>query len=198
MRRLLYIIVLLLPLAGFVVCLPEVRRMIDDGASVPALLLMFAALVVMTLIEGLLFKYWVLPRWGQAISERLYAGNYTPDDDPLVQLAEKIRREKDATLLPELIRMVQQDARRLRSWQELAGIQLLEFAQAEAAVETLLKGAAKVRPTEDRAFLLYRAATTCEKHLQDAARAKKLYEQVARRFPRTAYGKLAEKHLPRS
>lgn len=173
--------------------------MIDDGASVSALLLMFAALAVMTLIEGLLFKYWVLPRWGEAIGERLYAGDYTPDDDPLVILAEKIRREKDATLLPELIRMVQKDARRLRSWQELAGIQLQEFAQAEAAVETLLKGATKVRPAEDSAFLLYRAATTCEKYLQDDARAETLYEQVARRFPRTTYGKLAgKKRLPRS
>lgn len=193
MRRLFYIVVLLLPLAAFVACLLEVRRMIDAGASMPALLLMFAALALMTLIEGLIFKYWVLPGWGQAISERLYAGNYTPDDDPLVMLAEKIRREKDAALLPELVRMVHRDAGRLRSWQELANIQLQEFSQAEEAVETMLKGAAKVHPAEDRAFLLYRAATTCEKHLQNTPRAQELYAQVARRYPRTAYGKMAAK-----
>lgn len=191
MRRFFSILVVLLPVAGFVACLPEVRYMIDEGKVLYGMLLMFGALGVMTLLETLLFKFWVLPAWGRAISDRLYAGSYTPEDDALVVLVEKIRREKDAGLMPQLVRMVQQDARRMRAWQELANLQLYEFAQSREAVETLLQGAEKVEQAEDRAFLLYRAAKTCEQHLRDAARAKELYEQAARRYPRTAYGKLA-------
>ncbi|MBQ1959962.1 MAG: hypothetical protein II349_00360 [Akkermansia sp.] len=191
MRRFFSILVVLLPVAGFVACLPEVRHMIDEGKVLYGMLLMFGALGVMTLLETLLFKFWVLPAWGRAISDRLYAGSYTPEDDALVVLVEKIRREKDAGLMPQLVRMVQQDARRMRAWQELANLQLYEFAQSREAVETLLQGAERVEQAEDRAFLLYRAAKTCEQHLRDAARAKELYEQAARRYPRTAYGKLA-------
>lgn len=191
MRRLFYIIVLLLPLLGFVLCLPLVRSLIDAGMWLYGLLLMFAALAIMTLVETLLFRYWVLPGWGRAISERLYAGTYTPDTDPLVVLAETIRRDKDAAQLPELERMVRRDARRVRAWLELANIQLEEFARAEAAVATMVEGAELVRPADDRAFLLYRAAKICEHHLRDADRAQKLYAAAARRFPRTTYGQLA-------
>lgn len=193
MRRFFSILVVLLPVAAFVACLPEVRRMIDEGMVLYGMLAMFGALAVMTLLETLIFKWWVLPAWGRAISDRLYAGSYTPDDDALVVLVEKIRREKDASLMPQLVRMVQRDARRLRAWQELANLQLYEFSQSREAVDTLLQGAEQVEPVEDRAFLLYRAAKTCEQHLRDAARAQDLYEQTARRFPRTAYGQLAAK-----
>ncbi len=192
MRRLLYIVVLLLPPAGFVLSLWEVRRMLDAGQAVPGLLLMFGALVVMTLLEAVLFKYWVLPRWGQAISERLYAGTYTPDDDPVVMLAAQIRQQKDRALLPKLEQMVRRDARRLRSWQELTNVYLEEFADAPAALRFMQEGAAQVRPAEDRAFLLYRAAKLCENHLRDAAKAQELYALAARRHPRTTYGKLAQ------
>ncbi len=192
MRRLVYIIVLLLPPVGFVLSLGEVRRMLDAGQSVPGLLLMFGSLVVMTLLEALLFRFLVLPRWGQAVSERLYAGTYTPDDDPVVMLAKQICTQKDRSLLPRLEKMVRQDARRLRGWQELAHVYLDEFADAKAAVRCMREGAAYVRPAEDKAFLLYRAAKVCENQLHDAAQAQDLYALAARRYPRTAYGKLAK------
>ncbi|MBR5523428.1 MAG: hypothetical protein IKV82_08195 [Akkermansia sp.] len=191
MRRWLSIIALLLPLAGFVACLGEVRCLIDGGMTVYGLLLMFAALAIMTAVEALLFKYWVLPGWGRAISERLYEGTYTPDQDPLVSLAAHIRREKDVSRLPELARLVQRDASRMRGWQELANLQLEECGDAAAAVHTLLEGAARVSPKEDRAYLMYRAAHLCEQRLHDAPRAAELYAQTARRFPRTTYGKKA-------
>ncbi|MBQ9834930.1 MAG: hypothetical protein IJ985_04990 [Akkermansia sp.] len=193
MRRFFAILAVLLPVAGFVACLPEVRHFIDEGMVVYGMLLMFGALVIMTLLETLLFKWWVLPAWGRSISERLYAGTYAPEDDALVALADKIRQEKDEQLMPQLVRMVQRDSRRPRAWQELANLQLYEFSQPQEAVASLLQGADKVKAKEDRAFLLYRAAKTCEQHLNDAARAKDLYEQTARRFPRTTYGKLAAK-----
>lgn len=193
MRRIVSVIVLMLPPIAFVVCLSAVREQIDTGHVLQGMLLMFGALAVMTLVETLLFKYWVLPKWGQAVSERLYAGNYTPEDDALVLLAERIRKDKDASQLPELERMVRREPRRLRAWRELADVQLLEFEQAEAALATMLEGAKRVRPAEDRAFLLYRAAKLCEQHLKNRTRAQELYEMAARQYPRTTYGRLAAK-----
>lgn len=196
MRRLLLAVVILLPVIAFVAVLPVVERYIDRGSSLTGVGIMLAALAVMAAAEGLLFRYIILPRWGQSVSERLYAGTYTPDSDPLAVLCDRIRNTHDAALLPQLEKQVQRECRRVRAWQELANIRAEEFGDPEAAVAALQQGCAAVRPAEDRAMLLYRAAGLCENRLNDRPRALSLYSEAARRFPRTVYGRKAAEHLP--
>ncbi len=196
MGRLVKLIVVLLPLAGFAVAMLQVRTLMDEGQGLFAIVCMLGALVGLTFLETLLFKFWILPPLAGELGERVYAGgDYTPSGDALLVLAERIRQEKKRELLPELEQLVLADARRTRGWQEYAHVLQDVFADAPAALEVLRRGALRVHGKEDRAMLLCRAAYLATDALRDNALACELYGEAAERYPRTAYGKLAQSKL---
>lgn len=195
MRRTCQLFHLLLPVALFVAVLFKVRSLIDAGDARHALFIMLGALALLALWEGLLLKCWLLPLWGQALGERVYGGTYTPDEDALVALSARIRRERASALMPDFEAMVQRDASRLRSWTELADLHALVWGDRSAALQALLRGAEQVAAAEDRAYLLWRAAVFCENHLHDIAEANRLYARAAELYPRTAYGVQAAKKI---
>lgn len=198
MGRIFRIFHLLLPPALFVVVLLKVRSMFDTGDARTGIILMLGALVVLTVWEGVLIRYRVLPAWGRTLGERIYVGSYTPDDDPLVALATRIRREHAPELLPQLEALARQDAARVRSWTELAALQQEEAGNLKAALSALLEGAERVSDRQDRAMLLYRAAHLCSERMADKAQARELLSRAASRYPSTVYGSKAGRELSSS
>lgn len=181
-----------LPVACFALLLLPVRElMVQEGERVTALGLFLGGLALLALAEGLMFRYWLLPRLGDAIGERVYGGSYLPEEDALVCLVARVREQQDPALLPELAHMVRQQKGRLRGWLELARVHQDVFADARAAAEVLEEAEHCVHSREDRALVLVRAAQLCEHALSDAARADALYARAAERYPRTVYGQRA-------
>lgn len=188
--------IVLLPVACFALLLLPVRELMgQEGQGAQAIGLFLAGLAALALAEGLLFRYWLLPRFGEVIGERVYGGSYLPEEDALVCMAARVRESRDAALLPELRAMVTAQKSRLRGWLELARIQQDVFDDAAAAVDTLEEAEHHVRPREDRALALVRAAQLCEHTLHDAPRARSLYERAAQRYPRTVYGRRAAEQI---
>lgn len=191
MRRFILIFLFLLPLAAFAVSLSLVSSCFDEGKTAKGILIFLGALAVLAAVEYPLLRYWVLPHWAQNLAERLYAGNYSPQEDKVVIVAEQIRREGDEKLLPQLEALVRADPSRLRGWCELADVQLHVFHRPEAAIATLLKAEERVPDKEDRALLLWRAAQWAENFLNAPARAHELYASAAKKYPATVYGRRA-------
>lgn len=188
--------VVLLPVACFALLLLPVRELMgQEGQGPQAIGLFLGGLGALALAEGLLFRYWLLPRFGAAIGERVYGGSYLPAEDALVCLVARVREERDRALLPELERMVRRQSGRLRGWLELARVQQDIFNDARAAADIMREGAAHVSGKEDRALLLVRAAQLCEGVLHAPDEARALYAEAAERYPRTVYGRRAEAHL---
>lgn len=188
LRRVFQLLVVLLPLGLFALALQPVQALMFGGQAARGIVLLLLALAVLAVVEGLLFRYWVLPGWSDKVAERLYAGSYNPEDDALAQLVDRMLREKDASALPRLRMLVQSQPRRLRGWLELARLQLELLHDAAAALTTLEEGAAMVRDAEDAALLLYRAGSMCELALHDSDRARSFWRQAADRYPATVYG----------
>ncbi len=196
MGRFMKIIAVLLPLAVFVLAVLHVRGLMDEGERFVALVWFVSALVGLAVVEGLLFKCWILPPIARELGERVYAGGtYSPAEDALLMLVERIRQEKCRTLLPELERLVLADARRTRGWQEYAHVLQDIFEDAPAALAALRCGAEQVGGKEDRAMLLCRAAYLAGVSLHDAALADELYREAARRYPKSTYGRVAAERL---
>lgn len=193
MRRFMLIFLFLLPLAAFVLSLSFVDACFDEGEAVKGIVIMLGALTVLVAVEYLFLRYCLLPHWAQNLGERLYAGNYSPLEDKVVAVAERIRLEGDETLLPQLETLVQADSSRMRGWRELADVQLHVFHRPEDAVATLLEAEGHVSGKEDRALLLYRAAQWTENRLNNPARARELYALAAQKYPATVYGRRAGK-----
>ncbi len=192
MGRLVKVLAVLLPLAAFAWAALEMRGMMDRGQGLLPILCLLGGLALLALVEGLLFKFWILPPLAHTLGERVYAGgNYSPAQDRLLVLVEEVRQQKDRKLLAALEREVQAERRRARAWQELAHVQLECFGDAAAALEVLRRGAEQVPGREDRAMLLCRAAYLATNSLSDAEQARALYREAARRYPRTAYGRFA-------
>ncbi len=196
MGRLVKLLVVLLPLAGFVLVVLHVRQLMNEGQGLLSLIVLLGALVLFVLVETLLLKFWILPPLLNELGERVYAGgSYTPAEDALFVQVERIRETKNPSLLPELEKIVLADVRRTRGWQEYAHVLQDVFADAPGAFEVLRRGAENVSGREDRAMLLCRAAYLASESLHDAASARELYSEAARRYPRTVYGQLASRKL---
>lgn len=188
--------IVLLPVAAFAAALLPVRDMLgQEGQGMQGIALFLGALAILAVVEGLLFRFWLLPALGEAIGQRVYGGSYLPEDDALVCLLECVRENRDASLLPELRTMVASQGWRVRGWLELARTEQDIFADPQAALQTLLEGERCVRNKEDRALLLVRAAHLCENVLHDSAAARTHYASAAERFPRTVYGAKAAEAL---
>ena len=189
------VLVVLLPVGAFALALQPVQKLMFGGETTQGIILLLVALVLLAVVEGLLFRYWVLPGWGEKMAERLYAGSYTPENDALARLVERLVNEKDAALLPELRALVLRQPRRLRGWLELARLQQELQHDAAASVATLEEAATAVREPEDAAMLLYRAGSLCESALQNPARAREIWQRAADVYPTTVYGAKAAARL---
>lgn len=195
------LLLVLLPLSAYVCwLLYYVQRALSRGERWETALMVLGGLLALTVVEGLLFKLYLLPTWARALSERLYAGSYLPQDDPLAALVHQIESKKRPELIPDLIRLVESDPYRVRAWLELA--RLLEPVDAPQAVHHLLRGAEIIASRrlrsrssrEDTALLLWRAATLSQKYADLAHRAPAILEQLTAQYADTAYGKHALKH----
>ncbi len=187
--RVFQMLVALVPLAGFALALQPVQERMFGGQATQGILLLLVALAVLAVVEGLLFRYWILPRWGDRVAERLYAGSYLPENDALAQLAERIMNENAPGLIPALEEMVRLQPGRLRGWLELAHLQQELLQDKASALRSLELGAASMRDPEDAALLLYRAGSLCRKDMHDSAAATHFFEQAASRYADTVYGR---------
>lgn len=122
MARFFQVLAALLPLALFVGGILVVRDLFEQGEGKDGIILMLLSLVALAVCEGLVFKLWLLPAWSRTLSERVYSGSYTPDQDALVVLVARIRQEQDRLLLEDLACLVRQDATRARGWMEWAAL----------------------------------------------------------------------------
>lgn len=195
LRRFFQLLAVLAPLGLFALALQPVQQRLYGGHATQGILLLLAALAVLAVLEGLLFRYWILPGWSEKMAERLYAGSYLPEEDALAQLADRIEREKNSELIPQLILLVHAQAWRLRGWLELARLQQEVLRDAPAALKTLEEAMQAVRESEDVALLMCRAAGLCEKSLQDEAAARRWWKCAAERYPDTVYGRKAATKL---
>ena len=187
---------MLLPFALFAAALLLWReQLLAEQSGVRLILLFLAALALLALAEGLLFRYRLLPLLGEAIGERIYGGSYVPGEDAMVVLAARLRESRSPELLTALEKMVRQQKRRTRGWLELARAQQDVFGELGRAAETLAQGAACVSSRQDRALLLYRAAMLYRRDLHDEARATECFTRAARRYPNTTYGRRAAEQL---
>lgn len=195
LRRFFQLLAVLAPLGLFALALQPVQQRLYGGHATQGILLLLASLALLAVLEGLLFRYWILPGWSEKMAERLYAGSYLPEDDDLAQLADRIEREKNSELMPQLSLLVHAQSWRLRGWLELARLQQEVLQDAPAALKTLEEAMRAVRDPEDVALLMCRAAGLCEKSLQDAAAARSWWQCAAERYPGTVYGRKAAMKL---
>lgn len=190
--RLAVVMLPVLCLAGWL--LPVRYLMAQEGRGVCGIVLFLAGLALFALAEGLIFRFWLLPKLGEAIGEKVYGGTYVPEEDALVCLVARLYETRDKALLPELRRIVLQQPRRVRGWLELARVQQDVFGDAAAAIEVLLEGERRVHDKEECAMLLVRAAQVSEGSGRGVAAAKQYYALAAERYPRTVYGRRAAEH----
>lgn len=195
LRRLFQLLVVLIPIGLFALALQPAQKLMFGGFATKGILVFLGALAVLALVEGLLFRYWILPGWSEKMAERLYAGSYLPEDDALAQLIDRVEAEKDAALMPQLVAMVRKQGWRLRGWLELARLQQELLHDAPAALASLEEAIRAVRDPEDVALLMYRAAHVCEKGLYDDAAARQWLQRAAESYPNTVYGRKAAKEV---
>ncbi len=195
LSRFFQLLAVLAPLGAFALALQPVQQRLYGGHATQGIVLLLVALVILAVVEGLMFRYWILPGWSEKVAERLYAGSYLPEDDALARLTERIEAEKDASLLPELVRLVHAQPWRLRGWLELARLQQDILHDATAALQTLEEASSRIREPEDAALLMFRAAQICEKSLHDDAASRTWLERVTQRYPDTVYGRKAATRL---
>lgn len=181
----------LLPLYPFALVTGVVMEWLENGQKLHGILLLAGSLAALALVEGVIFRLWILPALGQSLGEKLYGGSYLPEEDELAHLAARIRRTEDASLLPSMRRLVLRQRKRARGWLELARLYQDVAHDEEAALLALLEGSEAVLDREERAMFLYRAGALAADKLQSPARATEYFSRAARLFPQTAYGKHA-------
>ncbi len=181
----------LLPLFPFALATRVVMDWLENGQKLNGIALLLGCLAALALVEGLIFRLWILPAWGESLGERLYGGSYLPEEDELAQLSARIRRTEDTTLLPDLLRLVRCQRKRARGWLELARLHQDVAHDDEEALRILLEGADAVPDSEEKAMFLYRAGALAADKLQSPTRAAEYFARAATRHPKTAYGKHA-------
>ena len=185
----------LIPIGLFALALQPVQQRLYGGHATQGILLLLGALLLLAVVEGLLFRYWILPGFSEKLAERLYAGSYLPEDDALARLVERAESEKSAESLALLEAQVRRDGWRLRGWLELARLRQEVQHDAASALAALDEATRSVRDPEDVALLMFRAAHVCEKNLQDSAAARHWFERAAAEYPNTVYGRRAARAL---
>lgn len=194
--RLFQLVVVALPLGLFALALQPVQELMYGGSATMGILLFLAALALLAVVEVLLFRYWILPGWGDKVAEHLYAGSYLPQNDELALLVDRIAQTNKVEDIPLLQQLVRRYPRRLRGWLELVHLQQVLLKDDAAALETLKEAArAMRRQPEDAAMLLYRAALLCDKALHDQSSYLSLLQQAVTQYPKTVYGKKAAAKL---
>ena len=195
LRRLFQLVAVACPIGLFVLALEPVQQLMYGGHGTQGILLLVGALALLAVAEGLLFRCWILPSWSEKLAEHLYAGSYLPEEDTLARLIDCIEREKNAALIPELERLVQQQRWRLRGWLELARLQQELLHDAASALASLEKATRYIKAPEDAALLLFRAAQLCEKSLHDEAACRQWLQRAVDAHPDTVYGRRAAARL---
>lgn len=196
MSRTKLVIFALLPLVAFALGLLWVDHLFTEGEGLRGICWLIGMLALFALVEGIYLRRVLIPLWGEKMAERIYAGSYVPDDDALVQLADKVRESRDDALLARLEKEVRGQGWRYRGWMELATIQRDVFSNPAAACHTLQEGAKAVDDPQDAAMLLYRAAHVAEASVRDASLAESLRRKAAADYPETVYGRKAAAELP--
>ena len=64
----------LIPIGLFALALQPVQQRLYGGHATQGILLLLGALLLLAVVEGLLFRYWILPGFSEKLAERLYAG----------------------------------------------------------------------------------------------------------------------------
>ena len=195
MRFFVHLIIALIPVYVFAIGIGISTMAISDesgrwsyGEWIASMLLGVLALAV---VEGFIFRLWLLPKWAQALSERFYGGAYFPADDPVATLAQLIIDQHCGERAPELEKLVLSDPSRTRGWMELARVSEIELKAPQRAAEYMLTGACKVRRKEDAAMLMWRAVTLLRREEGSRPRAEEIRRELTRRYPKTTYGRLA-------
>ena len=198
MSRSKLVMLALLPLALFALGMLYVDALFTAGEGLKGICWLIVMLALLALVEGIFLRRVLIPLWGEKMAERIYAGSYVPDDDTLVQLADKVRETRDGSLLARLEKEVRGQGWRYRGWMELASIQRDVFSNPAAACSALQEGAGTVEDPQDAAMLLYRAAHVADTAMHDPSLAQSLRRKAAADFPDTVYGRKAAAELPQA
>ena len=196
MSRTKLIALAIAPLLLFALGLLYVDARLTEGDMLRGICSIVLLLALLAAVEGVILRKILIPLWGEKVAERIYAGSYVPDDDPLVQLAERVRASRDEALLAKLEKAVRAQGWRYRGWMELAAIHRDVFSNPAAACNSLQEGSAAVEDPQDAAMLLYRAAHVAQDAMRDATLANSLRHKAAADFPQTVYGRKAAAELP--
>ena len=191
LRFLIRTAAVLLPLFPFAYAAQVVLEWLSKGETLPGIILLLGSLAGLALVEGLIFRCWLLPIWAQSLGEKLYGGTYSPEEDELAQLTAQLRRSEDPALLPLMQQTVRKHRKRARGWLELARIYQDVMHDHKSALQTMLQGAEAVSDPEERAMFLYRAGALAADKLQSSSTASELFARAASSFPNTTYGKHA-------
>ncbi len=192
-RRFFQLVVALVPLYAFAIgmCFWWFGLVETVSEWIVTLLI---GILLLAVIEGAIFRMWLLPSWAQALSERFYGGDYFPADDPIVSLAQQIINEHRTDRIPELEKLARSDSSRTRAWMELARVAEVELKDPQKAAEYMMTGARKVSRKEDAAMLMWRAVTLLRRDDKTKARAEEICCDIISRYPKTTYGRLAAEH----
>lgn len=163
--------------------------MYEEGDIASSLSIALGAVVAAAVWITLCLRLWVLPFFAKMAQNSIYGSS--PEEDPLVALAARMRSEKNTSLLPELQQAVEKQASRVRAWSELAAVYEELMNDIPEAIRTLLLGAKHVSNKQDCAMLIYRAAHLRATRLNDKKGAQELFAQAASTYPKTVYGKKA-------
>ena len=169
-----------------------VIRLFHTGDVYLALGYVLGGVLLLGIWETLAVRVWVLPFFGRVFSSAVYGGG-AGQNDPLADLAARIRAGRDSVLLQELVVLVHQDKARARAWSELSAIYDEVFHNRPEALHALMQGAEYAATAEERAMFLYRAARFRLNRMNDTHGARELFTRTASLYPNTAYGRKASR-----
>lgn len=152
---------------------------------------------LVTLIPVIAFEVWlvvkyVLPVMGDLVTKTLYSSNITTDEEVLVEASRRMLNSGDAQGALELLeRYRKENPGLVRSWLMESGL-LNDMRRYADSVKILQEGLESRRwRKEDRALFLYKIGVIYDSMLNNPDKARKYWEEVADRYPNTAYGRSA-------
>lgn len=138
---------------------------------------------------------WVWPLFGEWVADVVYGDRRLGGDDPLEQLALEVRRTRSQEAMDRLRQYAEENGDRTRVWTECATLLRDVLQRPAEAAETLEYGASFAGSKEDRALLLYRAASLYDSLPDKHEKALQLWKLASERYPETTYGAHAAERL---
>lgn len=171
---------------GSVDTLLETERMEEASQMIQRLVISVAVAAVI----GGLFILFVLPKASETLANLVYDQNSQPLDPPeLIDQGRSLKMQEKFEEAIEKFRLIlDENAENREAWIEIAGIQEVEFEDAELALATLREGwQSSEWEMEDDINFIHRIATIENDHFKREIVAKELYESIIERYEENDY-----------